>query len=102
MRLTNVELRIVQLPLIRSFETSSSVKDSIQHVLVRVEDEHGAQGWGECASPADPFYCPETTESCWHILRDFLVPAVIGKSWQTIDQLIALFGPIKGNRIAQA
>lgn len=102
MRLTRIELRIVRLPLIRPFETSTSRKDSIQHILVRVEAENGIEGWGECASPADPYYCPETTETCWHILRDILVPSVIGKDWATIDDLIALFGPIKGNGFARA
>ena len=102
MRLTRVDLRIVRLPLVRPFATSSSVKDSIQHILVRVVGEQGIEGWGECASPADPYYCPETTETCWHILRDFLVPSVIGKDWATIDELLALFGPIKGNRFARA
>ncbi len=102
MRLTRVDLRIVRLPLILPFETSSSVKDSIQHILVRVEDDHGGEGWGECASPADPYYCPETTGTCWHILRDFLVPSVLGKPWETIDDLVRHFGPIKGNGFARA
>jgi O-succinylbenzoate synthase len=102
MRLKRVELRVVKLPLIRPFETSSSRKDSIQHILVRVENENGIEGWGECASPIDPYYCPETTETCWHILRDFLVPSVLGKPWETIGDLIGHFGPIKGNGFARA
>src|SRR3954470_8249098 len=102
MRLTRIDLKIVRLPLVRPFRTSSSLKDSIQHILVRVEDSDGAVGWGECASPADPYYCPETTETCWHILKDFLAPAVLGRDWEAIDDLIHLFGPIKGNNFAKA
>lgn len=102
MRISRIDLRIVRLPLIRPFRTSSSVKDSIQHVLVRVESADGAEGWGECAAPADPYYCPETTETAWHLLRDFLAPPVLGRDWETIDDLIALFGPIKGNGFARA
>ena len=62
----------------------------------------GFEGWGESASPSDPYYCPETTETCWHILKDFLAPKVLGRDWSTIDELIALFGPIKGNHFAKA
>ncbi len=102
MRLERIDLRIVRLPLLRPFRTSSSVKDAIQHILVRVETPEGVVGWGECASPADPYYCPETTETCWHILKDFLAPGVLGRDWATIDQLVSLFGPIKGNRFARA
>ena len=102
MRIDRVELRIVRLPLVRTFRTSSSSKDHIDHILVRVVLEGGIEGWGECASPSDPYYCPETTETCWHILKDFLVPKVLGRPWSTIDELIALFGPIKGNNFARA
>ncbi len=102
MILTRVDLRLVRLPLVRPFRTSSSVKDHIEHILVRVESIDGAVGWGECASPSDPFYCPETTETCWHILKDFLVPSVLNKEWTSIDDLIDLFGPIKGNGFARA
>lgn len=102
MRIDRIDLAVVRLPLVRPFRTSSSLKDHIQHVLVRVEDAGGAIGWGECTSPADPYYCPETTETCWHILRDFLAPATLGKDWETIDDVIALFGPIKGNHFARA
>ena len=102
MRIDRVELRIVRLPLVRTFRTSSSTKDHIDHILVRVLGEGGVEGWGECASPSDPYYCPETTETCWHILKDFLVPKILGREWSTIDELIPLFGPIKGNNFAKA
>lgn len=101
MRIDRVDLRIVRLPLVRTFTTSSSTKDHIQHILVRV-DAGGIIGWGECASPADPYYCPETTETCWHILQDFLVPRVLGQPWESIDDLIALYQPVKGNNFAKA
>ena len=102
MRIDRVELRIVRLPLVRTFRTSSSTKAHIDHILVRVIGEDGVEGWGESASPSDPYYCPETTETCWHILRDFLVPRVLGRDWAGVDDLIGLFGPIKGNNFARA
>ncbi|HEY2595653.1 MAG TPA: o-succinylbenzoate synthase, partial [Chloroflexota bacterium] len=62
--LRSVELYLVQLPLIRPFTTSSHTKDHLDHILIRVRDDAtGAEGWGECASAADPYYCSETTES---------------------------------------
>jgi o-succinylbenzoate synthase len=102
MRIHRVELRVVRLPLVRTFRTSSSTKDHIDHILIRVTGDDGAEGWGESASPSDPYYCPETTGTCWHILNDFLVPAVLGRPWDSIDGLISLFGPIKGNNFARA
>ncbi len=102
MRIERVTLRVVRLPLVRTFRTSSSTKDHIDHILVHVRTAEGGEGWGESASPSDPYYCPETTETCWHILRDFLVPRVLGRDWATPDDLVRLFGPIKGNGFARA
>lgn len=101
MRIERIDLLTVRLPLIRSFRTSSSRKDAIEHILIRVEGG-GVVGWGECASPSDPYYCPETTETCWHILRDFLAPSVLGREWESIEEMLRLQGPIKGNRFARA
>jgi o-succinylbenzoate synthase len=101
MRIERIELTIVRLPLIRPFRTSSSHKAHIEHILVRVEAD-GAIGWGECASPNDPYYCPETVETCWHILKDFLAPAVLGKEWSTIDEFAAFYSKVKGNGFARS
>lgn len=101
MRIERIDLRIVRLPLVRPFETSSSRKDHLDHIVVRVEAD-GAAGWGECASPSDPYYCPETVETCWHLLRDFLGPLVLGQEWATIDDLVALYRRVKGNAFARS
>ncbi len=101
MRIEQIELRIVRLPLVRPFQTSSSRKEHLDHILVRV-DAGGVTGWGECASPSDPFYCPETTETCWHMLRDFLAPAVLEREWSTIAEVAGFYGRVKGNRFARA
>jgi O-succinylbenzoate synthase len=101
MRIDQIDLRIVRLPLVHPFRTSSSRKSYLDHILVRLE-AGGVVGWGECASPSDPYYCPETTETCWHILKDFLAPAVLGREWTTMEDLVSLYRPVKGNRFAKA
>jgi O-succinylbenzoate synthase len=105
MRIDRVDLMMVRLPLVRPFRTSSSVKDHLTHILVRVEaggDGEAVVGWGECASPSDPYYCPETVETCWHILSEFLIPAVLGRDWETMDELVAMYRPVKGNNFAKS
>src|SRR4051812_15833914 len=101
MRIERIDLRIVRLPLVRPFRTSSSEKGEIAHILVRVLVD-GVAGWGECASPSDPYYCPETTETCWHLLKDFLGPLVLGRRWETMDELVLLYRLVKGNQFARA
>jgi o-succinylbenzoate synthase len=101
MRIDQIDLKIVRLPLVRPFQTSSSFKDHLDHILVRVE-AGDVVGWGECASPSDPYYCPETTETCWHILRDFLAPLVLGREWADLDELTGFYRTVKGNNFARS
>jgi o-succinylbenzoate synthase len=100
--LRSVEMYLVQLPLIRPFTTSSHTKDHLDHILLRVRDADGAEGWGECASAADPYYCSETTESSWHILRDFLIPSVLGVTWDHPDGASDTWAKVRGNNFAKA
>ncbi len=102
MKLHRIELRLTRLPLVRPFRTSSSVKSYIEHILVRVETDSGHSGWGECASPSDPYYCPETVATCWHMLKDFLTPLTLGKEWSSLDDFVHLYRKVKGNNFAKA
>lgn len=100
--LRSVELYLVRLPLVRPFTTSSHTKSHLEHILLRVRDEGGAEGWGECASASDPYYCPETSETAWHILRDFLVPGVLARPWSHPDEAAATWRTVRGNNFAKA
>jgi O-succinylbenzoate synthase len=101
MRIERAELFLVRLPMIRSFATSSSKKTHQAHILVRLR-AGGLTGWGECASPTDPYYCEETAETCWHMLKDFLLPAVVGREWADAEALTSLYAKLKRNNFAKA
>jgi o-succinylbenzoate synthase len=101
-RLRSAQLLLVRLPLVRPFTTSSHTKDHLDHILIRVRDEDGAEGWGECASASDPYYCSETSETSWHILRDFLVPGLLGVSWDHPDDAARTWARVRGNNFAKA
>ncbi|MHB8578175.1 MAG: o-succinylbenzoate synthase, partial [Dehalococcoidia bacterium] len=97
-----VDLYLAQLPLVHPFTTSSHTKHFLEHILVRVRTADGAEGWGECASPSDPYYCAETVETCWHILRDFLAPALLGATWEQPELVSTLWQKVRGNNFAKA
>lgn len=104
MTLTIAEIRlsIVRLDLVHEFETSSHRKGALEHILVQVSTTDGQSGWGECASPSDPYYCGETTESCWLILRDYLGRALLGKPWEHPLDAVAMMSSVSGNNFARA
>lgn len=97
-----VELRLVRLPLIRPFTTSSHTKHHLDHILIRVTDADGTHGWGECVSPSDPYYNAETVATCWHMLRDYLVPAVIDRPWSEPFDISQAWADVRGNHFAKA
>lgn len=101
MRIERIELRHVRLILVAPFVTSMGVETDEEHIIVRV-DAGGVTGWGECVAGGNPYYSYETTETAWHILRDFLVPAVLGKDVASVDEAIALWSKVRGHMMAKA
>jgi O-succinylbenzoate synthase len=100
--LCSVDMFLVRLPLVRAFTTSSHTKDHLEHILIRAIDQEGNEGWGECASASDPYYCSETSETSWHILRDFLVPGLLGKAFDDAAEAAATWSQVRGNNFAKA
>ena len=100
--LRTVELYLTRLPLVRPFTTSSHTKHHLEHILIRVRDQDGAEGWGECASASDPYYCSETSETSWHILRDFLIPGLLGQRFDTPAEAAGTWAKVRGNNFAKA
>ncbi len=71
-----VEMRTVRLPLNEPFETSFGSIDSRLIFLVSVEAD-GLTGWGEVVAAEEPRYSYETVGTAWHVIRDYLAPAML-------------------------
>jgi O-succinylbenzoate synthase len=101
MRIERVELRHIRMQLIAPFETSFGVETDEEHIIVRV-DADGVTGWGECVAMAQPFYSYETTQTAWHILRDFLIPNALRRDISSVDDAIARGARVRGHNMAKA
>src|SRR5271169_4369608 len=101
MRLRKLILREIHMRLVAPFETSFGKTELRRIVLVEVEAD-GVSGWGESTAGEAPFYCYETVETAWHILRDHVWPLVrnveIGSALEIFDRL----APIRGQNMAKA
>ena len=82
MKIERVELYHISQKLVHPFRTSFGTQLDRPCILVAVYSE-GLTGWGECVAHSDPGYSYETINTAWHVLRDFLIPAVLG---QEIDE----------------
>jgi len=101
MPIESIVLRELRIRLKAPFETSSEVTWDRRILLVEVGVD-GFHGWGEITAAEDPFYNAETTETAWHITRDFIVPLVIGRSVDSAAEIASLLDPIRGHEMAQA
>ena len=101
MQIDRIELRHIKMHLVAPFETSFGVETDEEHIIVRVDGD-GVTGWGECPAGAEPFYSYETTQTAWHILRDFLIPAVLHRHIASIDEAAALTARVRGHNMAKA
>jgi O-succinylbenzoate synthase len=102
MKISKIELIEIKMPLVHFFETSFGRTYERRIILARVEDETGAEGWGECTAGETPSYCEEWTESCWSVLKDVLSPMLLGKETESASQIWDVMKKVRGNRMAKA
>ena len=78
MFIRRIEMRELRMRLLHPFETSFGVTQERRIVLITVSDGTHT-GYGEVTAGEGPYYSHETSETAWHMLRDFIVPAAIGQ-----------------------
>jgi O-succinylbenzoate synthase len=101
MRIDRIELRLLRLPLVHFFETSFGRSYDRAFLLLIVEGG-GERGYGECVAEDNPFYSSETTETAWHVIRDFLAPRVIGLDFEHPRDIFPALAGIRGHNMAKA
>ncbi|MFZ0288827.1 MAG: o-succinylbenzoate synthase [Candidatus Sulfotelmatobacter sp.] len=101
MRIETITLRELRMRLKAPFETSSEVTWDRRVLLVEVGVD-GLHGWGEITAAEDPFYNAETTDTAWHITKDFIAPFIIGKEVGNAAEIGNLLAPIRGHEMAKA
>jgi O-succinylbenzoate synthase len=101
MKIDRIELRLLNLRLRERFEISSGGRQDRTIFLVTVHGE-GATGWGECVAMEDPSYSPETTETAWHLIRDFIAPRLVGAELEGAAAMPGELRGIRGNPMAVA
>ena len=101
MRVRSVTLREIRMPLLAPFHTSVDCTDERRIILVEA-DVDGVVGWGECVAGENPFYSPETTDTAWLILREYVWPLVKNAEFAAAVDIGGLFEPVRGHNMAKA
>ena len=101
MKIEHVDMRLVKLHLKEAFSSAAGgVLD--RECLVLAVTAEGLVGWGECAAWRTPSYSAETTGTAWHVLQDFLIPAVLGHELEDIPSFLRCFSWVRGHPMARA
>jgi O-succinylbenzoate synthase len=89
------------MKLIAPFQTSVDHTEERRIILTEVVTED-AIGWGECVAGENPFYSPETTDTAWMVMRDFLWPMIKGKEFGAAADVWELLEQVRGHNMAKA
>jgi O-succinylbenzoate synthase len=100
-RIDRLQLRLIRLPLVAFFETSFGRVYDRTFILVTLSGG-GIDGLGECVADVDPYYSPETNVTAWHIIRDFLAPLVLGRTFQDPREVYPALARVRGHNMAKA
>jgi o-succinylbenzoate synthase len=102
MKLQEIELSTIHLPLVRPFRTSFGTQTSREVLMVKVTNENGTVGWAECVAMSEPLYSPEYVVGCLDLMKRFLIPALRAKESITAEDVPVVLKPFLGGQMAKA
>jgi O-succinylbenzoate synthase len=102
MRVKEMTLRHMRMRLKFPFTTSFGTLQDRDFILLEAKDENGNSGWGESVAFHSPWYSEETMKTNWHVLEDFLIPALLDQEIQHPDEVSEIFSNIRKNNMAKS
>jgi O-succinylbenzoate synthase len=98
-----IALREIHLALKEPFRISSGIESTRRILLLEIADRGGAAVWAECVAQALPNYTPETIDTAWLAIREWLAPRLLGRSIDGPDVVHDLLAEnIRGHNMAKA
>jgi o-succinylbenzoate synthase len=101
MKLEQITLHYIRMPLQSPFATSFGSIDTRDCILIEIKAD-GLTGWGECAADYDPGYSYETSGTSWLILKEFILPPLLGQDVSDAADFQRRVAHVKGHQMAKA
>ena len=102
MKISEFELRTIELPLVRPFRTSFGTQTSRQVLVIKVTDSNGNVGWAEDVAMSEPLYSPEYVAGNLDLIKRFLIPTIFSRSEITAEEVADVLSPYLGAPMAKA
>jgi O-succinylbenzoate synthase len=97
----SLDLVPVALPFVERLKTSFGEEPFKTAIIVRLETDDGIIGWGEAPVETHPGYSYETIGTAAHVMREYLVPALLGKTIRDATEVPALLSATRGHPLAK-
>jgi O-succinylbenzoate synthase len=103
LRLDRLVLREIHLALKEPFRISSGVCTERRILLLELYDVDGAMTWAECVAGENPNYTPETIDTAWFAIREWLAPRLLGRSFDGPEVIHGVLDQnVRGHNMAKA
>jgi O-succinylbenzoate synthase len=94
---TDVKLHPIALPFVEPLRTSFGEEPFKTAVIVEVLTREGVTGWGEASVEINPGYGTETVETGMHVLKNFLLPKIVGQTIASPAEVPTLLASARGH-----
>ena len=103
LHIERIVLREIHLALKEPFRISSGVVSERRICLLELTDADGIVGWSECVAGEQPNYSPETIDTAWMAIREWLAPRVLGRGIDGPEEVFATLDQnVRGHNMAKA
>ena len=102
MQIRDVELRVINLPLVRPFRTSFGTQHERELLLMKIRTHDGPEGWAECVAMSEPLYSPEYTLASQDVIERFLLPKIFATGDIRAEEVAGLLKPFLGHQMSKA
>jgi L-alanine-DL-glutamate epimerase-like enolase superfamily enzyme len=91
---TELRLFAVDLPFKVTFRHAAAARTTSESLFLRARLDDGTQGWGECLPRA--YVSGEDRDGAFALLRDAVLPALLGRSFPSLREVVAFLEKCDG------
>lgn len=99
-QLSAIELCVLDLPQKTTFKSAIGVRTSREALIIKLYDDEGNVGYGECSCRPDPYYSHEFLDGSIQLIEKFIAPSL--GSCRNYNQLVEMLGKIRGWNFTKA
>ncbi|MGI9078497.1 MAG: o-succinylbenzoate synthase [Gemmatimonadaceae bacterium] len=103
LRASHLILREIRLPLKEPFRISSGEVSERRICLLELGHPDGISAWSECVAGETPNYSPETVDTAWLAITQWLAPRALNRTFQHPNEVFDILSTgIRGHNMAKA